>query len=77
MILVTKTSDQTRQRGPCMYVCMYVPGMRIWSCDMGSAVPSRVSLLISILKLNLVYVYVCMYVDYADYVYVYAVYVCM
>ena len=24
MILVTKTSDQTRQRDVCMYVCMYV-----------------------------------------------------
>ena len=24
MIFVTKTSDQTRQRGVCMYVCMYV-----------------------------------------------------
>ena len=28
MILITKTSDQTRQRG-CMYVCMYV---RMYVC---------------------------------------------
>ena len=28
--------------------------LRIWSCETGSAVPSRVSLLISILRLNLV-----------------------
>ena len=43
MILITKTSDQTRQRGHvcmyvcmyvlmyvCMYVCMYVPGMYVY-----------------------------------------------
>ena len=24
MILITKTSDQTRQRDVCMYVCIYV-----------------------------------------------------
>ena len=29
--------------------------LRIWSCETGSAVPSRVSLLISILRLNLIY----------------------
>ena len=28
--------------------------MRIWFCETGSAAPSRVSLLISILRLNLV-----------------------
>ena len=32
----------------------YSPGLRIWSLEMDSAVPSRVSLLISILKLKLV-----------------------
>ena len=32
-------------------------GLRIWSREMGSAVPSRVSLLISILRLNLVLTY--------------------
>ena len=31
--------------------------LRIWSREMGSAVPSRVSLLISILRLNLVLTY--------------------
>ena len=31
--------------------------LRIWSCGTGSAVPSRVSLLISILRLNLVLTY--------------------
>ena len=31
--------------------------LRIWSCETGSAVPSRVSLLISILRLNLVLTY--------------------
>ena len=35
-----------------MYVCMYV-----WSRETGLAVPSRVSLLISILRLNLVLTY--------------------
>ena len=53
MILITKTSDQTRQN-----VCMYVYAcLRIWSRETGSAVPSRVSLLISILRLNLVLTY--------------------
>ena len=28
--------------------------LRIWSCETGSAIPSRVSLLISMLRLNLV-----------------------
>ena len=37
---------------PCPRSCM-----RIWSCETGSAVPSRVSLLISILRLNLVLTY--------------------
>ena len=31
--------------------------LRIWSCETGLAVPSRVSLLISILRLNLVLTY--------------------
>ena len=31
--------------------------VRIWSCETGSAVPSRVRLLISILRLNLVLTY--------------------
>ena len=31
--------------------------LRIWSCETGLAVPSRVSLLISILRLNLVFAY--------------------
>ena len=31
--------------------------LRIWSCETGFAVPSRVSLLVSILKLNLVLTY--------------------
>ena len=31
--------------------------LRIWSRETGSAVPSRVSLLISILRLNLVFTY--------------------
>ena len=31
--------------------------LRIWSCETGSAVPSRVSLLISIFRLNLVLTY--------------------
>ena len=31
--------------------------MRIWSRETGSAVPSRVSLLISVLRLNLVLTY--------------------
>ena len=38
----------------------YSPGckcLRIWSRETGSAVPSRVSLLISILRLNLVLTY--------------------
>ena len=37
---------------PCPRACL-----RIWSREMGSAVPSRVSLLISILRLNLVLTY--------------------
>ena len=35
-------------------VIAYVSCLRIWSSETGSAVPSRVSLLISILRLNLV-----------------------
>ena len=31
--------------------------LRIWSCETGLAVPSRVSLFISILRLNLVHIY--------------------
>ena len=37
---------------PCLCACL-----RIWSRETGSAVPSRVSLLISILRLNLVLTY--------------------
>ena len=37
---------------PCPRVCL-----RIWSLETGSAVPSRASLLISILRLNLVLAY--------------------
>ena len=37
---------------PCSRACL-----RIWSRETGSAVPSRVSLLISILRLNLVLTY--------------------
>ena len=37
---------------PCPGACL-----RIWSRETGSAVPSRVSLLISILRLNLVLTY--------------------
>ena len=37
---------------PCLRACL-----RIWSRETGSAVPSRVSLLISILMLNLVLTY--------------------
>ena len=37
---------------PCPRACL-----RIWSREMGSAVPSRVSLVISILRLNLVLTY--------------------
>ena len=37
---------------PCPRACL-----RIWSRETGSAVPSRVSLLISILRLNLVHTY--------------------
>ena len=37
---------------PCLRACL-----RIWSRETGSAVPSRVSLLISILRLNLVLTY--------------------
>ena len=37
---------------PCPRACL-----RIWSRETGSAVPSRVSLLISILRLNLVLTY--------------------
>ena len=37
---------------PCPRACL-----RIWSRKMGSAVPSRVSMLISILRLNLVLTY--------------------
>ena len=33
------------------------PHLRIWSCETGSAVPSRVSLLIFILRLSLVLTY--------------------
>ena len=36
------------------YSPVSVRAMRIWSCETGSACPSRVSLLISILRLNLV-----------------------
>ena len=37
---------------PCLRLCL-----RIWSRETGSAIPSRVSLLISILRLNLVLTY--------------------
>ena len=37
---------------PCLRACL-----RIWSRETGSAVPSRVSLLVSILRLNLVLTY--------------------
>ena len=37
---------------PCLRACL-----RIWSREMGSAVPSRVNLLISILRLNVVLTY--------------------
>ena len=37
---------------PCLSACL-----RIWSRETGSTVPSRVSLLISILRLNLVLTY--------------------
>ena len=37
---------------PCPRACL-----RIWSSETGSAVPSRVSLVISILRLNLVLTY--------------------
>ena len=37
---------------PCLRACL-----KIWSRETGSAVPSRVSLLISILRLNLVLTY--------------------
>ena len=41
-----------REKFPCPRACL-----RIWSRETGSAVPSRVSLLISILRLNLVLTY--------------------
>ena len=41
-----------RKKIPCPRACL-----RIWSRETGSAVPSRVSLLISILRLNLVLTY--------------------
>ena len=46
------SAEQKKIISPCPRACL-----RIWSREMGSAVPSRVSLFISILKLNLVLTY--------------------
>ena len=46
------SAEQAKRIFPCPRSCL-----RPWSCEMGSAVPSRVSLLISILRLNLVLTY--------------------
>ena len=44
--------DREEKNNPCSHSCL-----GIWSRDPGSAVPSRVNLLISILRLNLVRTY--------------------
>ena len=46
------SAEQGKRTFPCPRACL-----RIWSRETGSAVPSRVSLLISILRLNLVLTY--------------------
>ena len=48
----TWSAEQEKCFFPCLRLCL-----RIWSRETGSAVPSRVSLLISILRLNLVLTY--------------------
>ena len=45
-------AEQEKENLPCPR-----SRLRIWSCETGSAVPSRISLLISILRLNLVLTY--------------------
>ena len=47
-----KVADPARVNFPCPR-----SRLKIWSRETGSAVPSRVSLLISILRLNLVLIY--------------------
>ena len=47
-----RSAEQGELIFPCPRACL-----RIWSRETGSAVPSRVSLLISILRLNLVLTY--------------------
>ena len=51
-ILLSWSAEQGKIIFPCPRACL-----RFWSREMGSAVPSRVSLLISILTLNLVLTY--------------------
>ena len=51
-ILLVVSAEQGKWIFPCPRACL-----RIWSRETGSAVPSRVSLLISILRLNLVLTY--------------------
>ena len=43
--------------GKMIFLCPRCSHLRIWPRETGSAVPSRVSLLISILRLNLVLTY--------------------
>ena len=47
-----RSAEQGKMIFPCSRSCL-----RIWSRETGSAVPSRVSLLVSILRLNLVLTY--------------------
>ena len=47
-----RSAEQGKLMFPCPRSCL-----RIWSHETGSAVPSRVSLLVSILRLNLVLTY--------------------
>ena len=47
---------QLAEQGKWILLCPH-SRLRIWSRETGSAVPSRISLLISILRLNLVHTY--------------------
>ena len=48
---------ENEKYGKCFFPCRPRSRLRIWSRKTGSAVPSRVSLPISILRLNLVLTY--------------------
>ena len=54
---VAKSCSRSAEQGKLIFPCLRSSRLRIWTRETGSAVPSRVSLLISILRLNLVLTY--------------------